>query len=147
MCEKRSVVGVLQGCQAEKSCVIVQITENPRLAQRLRRVATNPTNPDQRHCPCGIGAAHFLGREVKYRLEQSDARIPYRELRGMHANRETSRTGLNIVTSERALSPFVEVTRSIQGKRMSRNHQPRVQRMPNLRIDPVAHSWCLRCIE
>src|SRR5690606_22689750 len=65
------------------------------------------------------------------RLIQPD--IADGELRGMHADRQPARTGIDVIAGKRALAPAVELAVGIQRQRMRGNHHALAQIGQNVR--------------
>ena len=88
--------------------MVAEAREQIRLAQGLIRAAADAANPDQRLGAARVRAIHFFGGDREYRLEQSDRGIADRELRRVHADRESAASGRGVVAGQRPLALLVE---------------------------------------
>ena len=60
-------------------------------------------------------------------IEEADARIADRELRGVHADGDAAGAGGDVIARQRALPPLVESALGIERERMRGNRQPAPQ--------------------
>src|SRR5436309_2483241 len=101
--------------------MVMQIMKYARLSQRLRSVAADSADTNQRNGTFRIGAAHFLSGQLQDWLEETNSWIADSKLRGVHRDRKPSGTGIDVVPRQRPLAAFIQATGSVERKRMSRN--------------------------
>src|SRR5205807_10560078 len=99
--------------------MIMQFCGKLCLRRGLLALSAYPRNPYY------FGIAVFFGCQSQHGLEQSH--LSDGELSRVNPDRESARASGQIVTGERSLSPFVQVTLGIQRERMSWNNQSRMK--------------------
>jgi len=105
--------GILHGGEAEQPGVIAQLHRGLRFLHRLRGLACQSADHDEWTVGPGFRVFHRGGEHGFVQADLADG-----ELRGMHADRQTARTGIDIIAAERALALAVELAVSIQRQRM-----------------------------
>ena len=103
--------------------MVAKLAQQRGLARRLRRLAADAANPNQRLTASRICAGQFLGRERKHRLEQAVAWVANGKLRSVHAHRNPARAGSRVVADQRALPPLIQPAPGIERKRAGGNDQ------------------------
>ena len=117
-----------EGKQAD---VVAEFPREPCFGNGLAGFAADAGDLDR--SPAGGAVARVGGfrREFENRLEQCVPGIANGELRGVDPNRDAARAGRVIVARQRALVPFVELSRSGQCEWMRWNDQPFVEPSAN----------------
>src|SRR5687767_2025134 len=125
---------ILQRGQAEEPCVVAEVAKQCGLPQRLPGLPADAPDSDERSIASAIGAVHLLPRQSTHGPQQPCGRIASRELRGVHADRETARARSGIVARQRALVALVEPPARGQGEWVRRDHESLSQRPPYLLV-------------
>src|SRR5450432_1318857 len=122
--EQLSLWRVVQRAEADERRVVSEVVREPRLGERLRRIAAHAR--DAREWArlgaqrCGGG----LRREGEHRREEPVLRIADLELRSVHAYRDAAGARRHVVAGERALMALVERARGGESERMRGDHVP-----------------------
>ena len=102
--------GALHGGEREQAGVIAEPARELRLLDRLRGAADHAGDHDdgaRRSTPRAVRIGELQHRPVKPGLAD-------RELRGVHADREAARAGVEVIAGQRALAPRIELARGIR---------------------------------
>jgi hypothetical protein len=131
----------LERREGKQPRVIAEPACNLRFPHRLRGESGQSCDHQRSPARPFGGAAHG---EVEHRLEQ--AGLADGELRGVDADREPARAGIEIVARERALAAAIELAITIERERMRRDHHALAQCGKHLRVPilPARHHE-LRC--
>ena len=83
-----------------------------------------------------------LRRQLEHRPIERDLGMPNRELRGVDADRDASRPGIEVIAGERPLPPLIEPARRGERQRMRGNDQATAQGSDNApaHVCPAAES-------
>ena len=96
--------------ETEQAGVISKIAgQCRRFTGRLLRFAADTGDLHQRCLAPAIGTGHFFRGQRQHRLEQTDARLANRKLRGVHAHRQPAGAGRDVITRQPPLPPLVEL--------------------------------------
>ena len=112
----------------KKAGVIAEPARELRLLDRLRGAADQAGDHDR-------GMARPFGRRAHRKLEHRPIKpgLADRELRGVNADREPARAGIEIIAGERALPLRIELALRIQRQRMRRYDDALAQQREHLR--------------
>src|ERR1039458_9336531 len=104
--------------------MIAELAKQPGLARRLRRLAADAANANQRLAASGIRAAQLFGSKLQHRLEKTVVRITNGKLRSVHADRHTARPGSRIIAQQGALTPLIQLALGVDRKstRLNSSH-------------------------
>ena len=69
---------------------------------------------NERSAPALPRLFQFLSRETQHRFKQTDLRIANRKLRRMHAHRQSSRPGREVIPAQRPLPPLIQLPLRIE---------------------------------
>ena len=114
--------------EAHHACVVAEAERDIRLGERLFGAPDEARDPHQRAGGPGVGG---LSGELQHRLVKP--RVPDRELRGVDADREPARAGINIVAGESPLPLRIQPALGVERERMRRDHHALCERGPHRR--------------
>ncbi len=113
--------------QRQHAGVIAMLERQLRFGKRLRRAARQPGDHHQRALR---PLARRARRQFQHRLVQPH--FANRELRRMHPHRQATRTGVDVVARQRALTHGIELARSVQRQRVRRDDATPAQQRGDL---------------
>ena len=113
--------------EAQQHRVVSEIAGDRRFAHRLPGPPDGAGNPDQRPVRPRIGGA---GGEGEDRFEQP--RFANRKLRGVDSDRDSARTGVDVVAGQRPLAPPIESPVPRQRERVRGDDHAAVQDVEDL---------------